>query len=357
MIVLFNVKITDTRIGYPYARASWWPKYNRFDIFKYCIASHAVLEPVVDKFVFCVDLSEYSDRSDELYAYMKSVIPESKLVVKWHRANVTQDWRSLCDELITNDNDLIWYSGNDDHIFIDSNLDMVSAGIDALKSDPDPMALMYYSHWTSQMRMSVLLGGTLTPDQNFIKYRWHNMDSIQLMKASRFKHIWFDHNFGDNLVYRTDLLHDAVNIPSTIYAPLKELVRHYDGDSHVGNLANLYPPLVIMPGFLTDTMQIRIGYQDHKADWVNLNSAAEWLYAAQPHGVDHRWCEEDIPLFWRTRMTELDIAPEYDRNIMNQARDAAYLVGSRLPLNTFGHQFTHTNAAPREWFSKHLLAK
>ena len=68
MIVLFNVKITDTRIGYPYARASWYPVSNRFDIFKYALASHAVLAPVTDKFIFYIDLAEFAPRQAELEA-------------------------------------------------------------------------------------------------------------------------------------------------------------------------------------------------------------------------------------------------------------------------------------------------
>ena len=72
MIVLFNVKITDVKMTHPYAgtvydRASWFPVSNRFDIFKYCLASRAVMAPVVDKFILYIDLAEFTPRQEELY--------------------------------------------------------------------------------------------------------------------------------------------------------------------------------------------------------------------------------------------------------------------------------------------------
>ena len=167
MIVLFNVKITDVKMTHPYAgtvydRAAWFPVSNRFDIFKYCLASRAVMAPVVDNFVFYIDLAEFSSRREELHEYMLSIFPADKLEIHWYRIDRTQTWRDLCDSQFTNDNKLIWYEGNDDHIFIDSNLDMIRASIDILNADPDPLAVMYYSHWPEQMRMSLLHNGELT---------------------------------------------------------------------------------------------------------------------------------------------------------------------------------------------------
>jgi hypothetical protein len=90
MIVLFNVKITDVKMTHPYAgtvydRASWFPVSNRFDIFKYCLASRAVMAPVVDKFVFYIDLAEFTPRQEELHEYMLSIFPADKLEIDWYR--------------------------------------------------------------------------------------------------------------------------------------------------------------------------------------------------------------------------------------------------------------------------------
>jgi hypothetical protein len=325
-------------------------------VFKYCLASHAVLEPVVDKFVFYIDLAELSPRQDELEEYMLSIFPAEKLEITWQRLNYTHEWRAAAEKFT--DDELIWYSGNDDHIFIDHNLDMIQAAITTLNADPDPMAIMYYSHFPEQMRNSLRLGGEVTADGNFIKFHWENFDAIQLMKAGRFKKYWFDTDCGDDAMYRTDPLgwKYGFKIPSTVYAPTKELVRHYDGDSHVGPaLANIAAPLFVPTGFLDKSMRVRVGYPERKDSWTNLYAAAERLYNVDPNGAEHRWCVEDVPLFWKSHIAELDINLDQDIHTLKQARDAAFLAMTRVPMTTYGHAFNYEGHS-QDWFSNHLLS-
>jgi hypothetical protein len=362
MIVLFNVKITDIKMSYPYAgttyvRAPWFPVSNRFDIFKYCLASRAVMSPVVDKFVFYIDLAEFSPRREELEEYMYSIFPKDKLELNWYRIDSTQKWRALCDERFADDDQLVWYEGNDDHIFIDSNLDMIRASITTLNADPDPLAVMYYSHWPEQMRMSLAFNGELTEDGNFIKFQWDTVDSLLLMKAGRFKKYWFDTDCGEDSMYRSDPLgwHYGFKIPGTVYSPTKELIRHYDGYSHVGELlGTIAPPLFVPPGFLEKDMKIRIGYPERKDGWTNLYSAAERLHSVDPHGAEHRWCIEDLPMFWHPYTTEVDVNLDQDIQTLKQARNSAMLAMTRIPMKAHGHVFNY-ECHPAEFFTKHLL--
>lgn len=364
MIVLFNVKITDVKMSWPYAgtvydRAPWFPISNRFDIFKYCIASRAVMAPLVDKFVFYIDLAEFAPRQAELYEYMLTIFPADKLEVNWYRIDRTQTWRDMCTERLTDDNELVWYEGNDDHIFIDSNLDMIKASIATLNADSDPNAVVYYSHWPEQMRMSMVQNGQLTPDGNFIKFQWDTVDSLLLMKASRFKRYWFETDCGEDNMYRTDPLgwQYGYKIPGTVYSPTRELIRHYDGYSHVGKLlGTIAPPLYVPLGFFANDMKVRIGYPDRKEGWTNLYSAAERLYSIDPNGAEARWCIEDIPLFWKNHISELDV--NLDQNVyqLHRARDAAMLAMTRIPMKAHGHEFG-TECHPQIWFQKHFLTK
>ena len=363
MIVLFNVKITDVKMSWPYAgtvydRAPWFPVSNRFDIFKYCLASRAVMAPLVDKFVFYVDLAEFSYRQEEMYEYMLSIFPPEKLEVHWYRIDRTHKWRTLCNERFTDDDQLVWYEGNDDHIFIDSNLDMIRAGIATLNADPDPLAVMYYSHWPEQMRMSLLHNGEITPDGNFIKFQWDTVDSLLLLKAGRFKKYWFDTDCGEDNMFRTDPLgwQYGYKIPGTVYSPTRELIRHYDGYSHVGKLlGTIAPPLYVPLGFFANDMQVRIGYLERQEGWTNLYSAAERLYSIDPNGVEARWCVEDIPLLWKGHISILDVNPNQDIHALIQARDAALLAMTRIPMKAHGHEFG-TECHPSKWFSNHLLS-
>lgn len=352
MILLFNVKITQYGLSH-YQRSSWLPKYDRVDIFKYCLASYAAMLPLFSKCILYIQLEkEFQHRHEELEKFIKDLFPADKLELHWHRNNHTRDWRALCEQYFPNDEELIWFAGNDDHIFIDYDLDMVSAGVKLLQEDPDPYSAIYYSHWPEQMRLSVHHGGELTEDGNFIKFRWRTFDAIRIFKAARFKRYWHDTDFGDQLVFRTDhLYHAGYELTSNVYAPIRELVRHYDGYSHVGQqLVNLAPPLVIPPGFFQKDIKIRIGYPDRLDGFVNLNAAAQNLYAAHPAGADYRWVEEDIPLFWRDRVSYIDTAPGYDHNAMNQSRDYYYLTSTRIPMHCYQIHFTDRNAAPESWF-------
>ena len=362
MIVLFNVKITDVRMGYPYRRAPWMPNPERFDVFKYCLASHAVLAPLVHKFIFCITLApELAHRQTELDSYMKEIFPNDKLEVIWQRCDLGSDWKRVCDTYLDDPDEIVWLACNDDHIFIDSNLDMVKSAIEHLDLDPDPNAVMYYSHWPEQMRMAQHLNGELTEDGNFIKYQWENFDGIMMLKADRLKRYWL-RDYGNALMFKVDYLgaHHGYKCPGPVYAPTKELVRHYEGYSHVNDgmaqtLANIGPPLFVPDGFFGTGMEIRIGYDQRDDTWTNFNPAAEWLYNAQPFGTDYRWAEEDIPLCWRDKIVYIDTNKNVDREQLNQARDAAFLASTRVPMKCFGIEFDHTNSAPVEWFTKHLL--
>lgn len=363
MIVLFNVKITDVRMGYPYSRGSWMPNPERFDIFRYCLASTAVLSPLVSKFIFCITLApELAHRQAELTDYINSLYPADKLVLIWKRCDFGHDWREVCDQYLTDPDEIVWLAANDDHIFIDSNLDMVASAITTLQTDLDPNAVVYYSHWPEQMRMSQYHNGELTADGNFIKYQWETFDGIMMLKAGRLKQYW-TRDYGDALMFKPDYLaaFHGYKCPSTVYAPTKELVRHYEGYSHVNQnmpqtLANIVPPLYVPNGFFSTGMEIRIGYQDRDDTWINFNPAAEWLYNAQPFGTDYRWVKEDIPLFWKDKVVWIDTNKDVDITTLNQARDAAFLAATRVPMKCFGVEFTYDNYHPKEWFTKHLLS-
>ena len=364
MIVLFNVKITDVRMGYPYRRGEWMPNPERMDVFKYCLASHAVLEPVVSKFVICVSLGpELLPRWGEINAYIRNLFPADKLELVWQRNDTGQQWRNTCDKYLTDPEEIVWLACNDDHIFIDSNLDTVTSGIKTLQADPDPNAIVYYSHWPEQMRMSQHLNGELTSDGDFIKYQWENFDGIMMLKAGRLRKYW-DRDYGDALMFKTDYLgaYHGYKAPGAVYAPTKELVRHYEGYSHVNDnmeqtLANIVPPLYVPPGFFEGEMMIRIGFTDRHDGWTNFNPAAEWLYNFRQTGTDYRWVEEDIPLFWKSRIKAIASNSEVDQEQLYQARDAAFLASTRVPMKCFATTFTHENAHPSEWFRKHLLTK
>lgn len=355
MILLFNVKITSQGLSY-YHRSEWLPKYDRLAIFKYCLASYASMTPLLSRCLFYIQLEpEFESRRAELEAWIRDLFPADKLELNWHRINYTREWRELTDQYFTDPEQLIWFAGNDDHIFIDYNLDMVRSAIDTLTADPDPLSVVYYSHWPEQMRLSVHHNGQLTDDGNFIKFTWRTFDAIRILKAYRFQRYWYDNDFGDSMVYRTDhLWHAGYELTGPVYAPTREMVRHYDGYSHVGDLINITPPLVIPEGFFNNNIKIRIGNVPRSEGYVNFNPMSPWLYAADPSGTDYRWIMSDIPLFWQSHIGSIEIANDYNQQTMEHARDMAYLASTRIPMTCYSTTFTDAGAAPATWFSNHF---
>jgi hypothetical protein len=357
MKVLFNVKITDVRMGYPYKRAEWMPNPERMDVFKYCLASTAVLEPLVSKFIFCITISpELLHRQEELYEYIDSLFPKEKLVMIPQRCDFG------CDNYLDDPEEIIWLACNDDHIFIDNSLDVVDSAITTLKADPDPNAVMYYSHWPEQMRMSKYYNGELASDGDFIRYDWETYDGIMMLKAGRLKKYW-DRDYGNALMFKVDYLgaHHGYVCPGPVYAPTKEIVRHYEGYSHVNDnmpqtLENIVPPIFIPPGFFEGDVKIAIGFNERDDSWTNFNPASEWLYNSKPSGTDYRWVEEDIPLFWQSRLGKVTHSSDYDQQLNYQARDTAFLVATRVPMKCYSIEFGLENHHPKELFAKHFLA-
>lgn len=370
MILFFSTKITDVRNS-KYHRNHWVPDYNRFLIFKYCLASYAPIKHLFKKTIFYLELgSEFEDRKKELQEYIFDLYPDCELY--WYRNDTAMTWRKTCDKHFQDD-DIIWYNGNDDHIFIDYNLDVVEDIINTLKEDSDPLSVLYYSHWPEQCRISKHLNGELNPTKNLIKYTWSNTDAIHILKGKRLKLMWqgtclepatdgSEKPFLD-VLYRTDHLiwfdNKRSEFTANFYAPTREIVRHYDGYSHLVGHSDFYtntvPPLVIPDGFFEKNIKIRIGYTECKTGYVTFNSSCD-LFTATPTGVDYRWLESDIPLFWRDRITEIDYAPGYDLIQDSLNRDKAFIKNTRLPMTAWGVHFDEHYGHPVEIFEKHLKA-
>jgi hypothetical protein len=104
-------------------------------------------------------------------------------------------------------------------------------------------------------------------------------------------------------------------------------------------------------------MRVRIGYEDRDNSATNLYAAAQFLYAAQPQGTDYRWTIEDIPLFWKKYIADVDVNLDQHIYSLQQARDAAYLASTRIPMTCYSTTFDHTGAAPDSWFNNHLRTR
>lgn len=353
MIVWFNCKITDVR-------PNPQPRYHlrnddRFDIAKYSFASYKPLVPVVEKFIFNLEMADaYAGREAEMEAWLRGIFPEDKLSLHWYRCNNVTQWREVQAEMDEVGYDLVFPAGNEDHVFMDSNIEMFTKLIETLEDDFSPKAAIMTSHWQESIR-AVNHFGTDT-DADIPYYVIGNNDSIRIMKREFFE--WYMDQAPDPemFLFRTEQWNSIALPNNKMFVPTKEQFRHFDGYAHVGVGPEYAPPLEIPPGFFEKNVKLRFGYSDRLEGWVNVNPLSETLYAEDGQGADYRLMPNDIPAFWADYISEMDESPNADWLAMAEARDIDLLTQSRLHINWphFNVTFDNTNTPPVKWLNPHM---
>jgi hypothetical protein len=351
MILLFNIRITNHRV-INYHRAGWLPNYNRADIFKYTLASYKCFESLVSKAIFYIELDpEYAHRQKELEEYIFSLFPNS--LVRWQRNFYARDWISSYTKDIEHlPDDLIWMAGNEDHPFVDYNLDVLKSGLTILAADENPLSALLYSHWHEGISINAHKKATLTECGNWVYSSWCETSGINIIKKARLVDHFFTRDWGNTPLYRTDcLMLSGYQLIAPIYVPTRELVRHYDAYMHVWCPHDRASPMVIPPGFFENQLRIRYGYNDRKEGWVNVNPLMEY-YAANPNGVDVRTTLDKLPMFWNS--IEVDINPDANHELLNKARIEHLIRQTHCPMNTWGVPFDDSPRVPPHWYEHHL---
>ena len=130
MILLVSVFITDKKL---YSKRIS-NKNDRLAVFKYTLASYSVL-PISKAIIFCELDKNYSSQQESLKQYIHSIFKQP--IVYFHRFTTKQQWinSKIFDTINGMDDKLVWFTQNDDHVFIDSNLDVVEEGIKLLQND------------------------------------------------------------------------------------------------------------------------------------------------------------------------------------------------------------------------------
>lgn len=357
MIIFVNCKITDIkRPGTPdYKRSNLrnGGRFDRFDIARYCFASFAPLAPLVSKFIFYLDVTDgFAGRQGEMEQWLRSVLPEDKLSLHWHRCNTIQQWREANEEFKTIDDDLIYPVGNDDHAFLDSDINVFARGLELVKQDTNPYAVMANSHFPEFMRYAALHHGTLTECGNYVVYEDLNFDALRVMKREYFE--WHLTAFDDDrLAFRTEHWFGLPNYPrSKIYAPTKEQFRHFDGYGHVNIGPDVVSPLEIPLGFFERSIKIRYGFDDIDPTATNINPLFKDLRSVDPiNGIDYKFTLEDIPVFWKPFIKEINVAPNFNHRQLSNARNQHYLDSISIDFN----QYDSSTRTPHQWISRHLI--
>jgi hypothetical protein len=138
-------------------------------------------------------------------------------------------------------NESVWFTQNDDHIYIDYNNDILLEGLKHFENDNSRHKTIYFSHWPEIIKLSgkhnnqSLIG-------NYIKFNLSILDSIQIFNLQFLYDIFVNHNWRNDNIRIDTLICDFLEpgdvsfkdpLSQVIYVPLRELVRHFDGYGHV----------------------------------------------------------------------------------------------------------------------------
>lgn len=332
---------------------------NKLDILKYTLSSFAKAYPWKRVIIKAQLDDEYTSEEikKEFEHYVREEFKDFDLYFS-HTRNVTQqDW--IETHKLINDDYVHCYCSHD-HVLMDYSPEYLERILNSLREDNShDYVTLSLSHWSEFMR-NAKAGPTNTHrdvapmfyninyklEENYVSYEGFCYDSIHIISEKLYKD-WFCIGEWDKtlLIYPpntfktghielpridgvgiTDLnfiRNKLLNIPTPrqkIVIPYREIARHYDGYFYHGITNNQAPSLDIPKGFFEKDIKIRYGYDTRKEGWVNINPKNEYYYASNKSGADYKFTLEEIPLFWKSRISQWDINPDINEEEMIQYR-------------------------------------
>lgn len=378
MILLGNFKVSENRLVGSHKRGHLSVTEKRINITKFTLASYVPLIPLFSKIILYIELDDgCKDQQEDFEKFIRDLFPADRLVLHWHRITKIKEWREVYEKEISPvDDDLIFNLGNDDHFFIDKDLETIRAGIKLLQNSSDPYIHFSYSHFAEIVRESRRANYGYTTERMFMQGRRREFMAFDVLKKERWRHYWFDFDLDDSedlttqvntpyasnvaqghKYFRTDVLIESQIFPqgTAHLAPLREICRHYDGYNNTADWLNLLPPVEIPTGFLKKDIRIAYGYPERREGWVNINPAAPNFKAFSPEGMDYKFALEDVPMAWQGRILVYDVNPDIDLEVMREHRDAHYYKVLCYPIT--GPHVQPINPIPLELLKKHFISQ
>tara|TARA_R110001592_G_scaffold71981_3_gene219687 strand:- start:5346 stop:6494 length:1149 start_codon:yes stop_codon:yes gene_type:complete len=340
MVLLFNVYITPSKGNqFVIFDRGNLKSSNKLDITKYTLSSLAHAYPW-SKAIINIELdpNHYSTQnSKDIYNFITEEFSNTRVIYSTKRCTLQKEWQELYYKI---DSDLIFYLGNHDHVFIDSNNICLKNLVKIAKNNKFPTVMT--SHYPENIRWAksgYIELNEITPrvlnkdfkiNGDYLSYKGICIDSLNIISKSLYYKWFFEGDWGDRIelprtdgIGGVDLLkiktHLGLNLPQQdIIIPYKEQLRHFDGYMHqkIGN--DTCPSLSIPEGFFESNIKIRYGYDDYKEGWVNINPTNPNYYAYNKSGADYKITLDDLPLFWKSKISEIDINSDINEEEMIQ---------------------------------------
>ena len=383
MILLINTFVTNERFA-PLDRGLL-PLDSRADVFKYMLSS---IEGIEFSSIFInFELSEdLSFRKAEICQYIFEIHPSAKVLTR--RLKTLSEWRAfLSEEKILEREELIFYSGNDDHIFIDRDFSVFNRLVhlsNTLKNISKfvSMRISHFPEVISTSQAALLMDEFCSVFIGEI-----SIDSIGVFSPEILREWFFvlSRDLDPSIIVRRteDFPHleQGWNLKGINIVPKRELFRHFDGYTHVGISVSDFPPLSIPKGYFQNNLRLYFGeLDDHqielkkKEGWTYLCAKSKHYESVNTFGATLKTTKKNIPAHWKDKITE---QVGGDENLLSDSRAEdinkfSDLVNSinfprEFLANTFAASFNNPNNLPRPflrscidikpriWTTKHFI--
>ena len=350
---------------------------SKIDIAKYTLASLAKFYPWKRAIVkIQLDEDYYSkENENDLENFIKKEFEGIDLYYSSKRNLIQQDW---IDTYSLINDDLIHYCCNHDHVALNDSIEYVYDLIESIKQDhKEKYITITYSNWSEFIRTAkcgyidhheyypTKFNPTYQLEENYFSHEGHCYDSMHIISKNLYEDWFLKHKWDDALslfpidtfksghveLPRTDgvgiidlgairrqIFQDPTHIQKII-TPYKELARHFDGHFYQGITNNQVPSLDIPEGFFNNDIKIRYGYDDRKEGWININPKSEYYYAYDKSGADYKFTLKEIPLFWKNKISELNVNPDIDEEEMVQYRLKSILEMIYTDAHVYPHKY------------------
>ena len=274
---------------------------NRFEMFLGTLESYAKIS--WDNIYVFVELDlEFSGRENDIIQILENKFACNSIYFNNFRIVDQKSWKDFFDGKLGHKK-LFWFTQNDDHPYLDNDINYLIAGCEQLASYKDQLASIYLSHWPEMLRLSGK-NSSQKVVQNFIEFNGFLIDAIQIFNSKMIYEVFFKTDWKGKEYKRIDTLlvdksiwgEEQGNIKrcdQKIIVPMKEICRKFAGYSHVR--MSSVPPLKVTYRLEsekpTNDIIRRNMTAEHESFWTKGNSFS----------VPEKWIEISSALYGTNR--------------------------------------------------------
>ena len=319
MILFSNIYITDVHVNGvgSYINREMAKTADKLDVYMYCLASISKIYPW-KKVIIKTKLDEkYEARREELNKFIETEFSGYDLIIENDRNETQEECQRDYDLL---DDNLIWFTGNHDHAFIDNDYTDFRKFVNAFVNKTGVFSLQY-SHFPEFLYEPFFFSKPVKYYDEYFELFGKYHHSLHIISKELYKYYWFEVDLPKDQIWgRVDNFKEGVfHKEFNTFIPYKEFCRHYDGYQHCASPFPNYlvPVLEIPDGFFENN--IKINYSPtYKEGYTNLNPKSSSLKIWDSQGTDYWYSKKFIPKFWLPRISEfIDDFSSKEENTLN----------------------------------------